>query len=125
MAVKRDWVTEVLVFWGRTGAGKTRLVHELATDLYIHPGGAWFDGYDGQADVLFDDFGGSDFRLPYLLKLLDRYQMTVPIKGGFVQWAPRRIFITSNIDPNNWYSGAFIEHQAALRRRITGIRHFE
>lgn len=84
----------------------------------------WFDGYEGQENVLFDDFHGGVFKLPYLLKLLDRYPMRVPVKGGFVQWKPRRIFITSNIDPDLWFSNANREHVAALNRRFTETFYF-
>lgn len=124
----RNWVTNVSVFWGLTGTGKTRRCHQEAEEnqqpLYIHPGGRWFDGYDGEPLVLFDDFSGACFPLPYLLKLLDRYAMQVPIKGGFVNWRPRHIYITSNLDPDAWYPNAHPEHRAALRRRFTEVVHF-
>jgi hypothetical protein len=119
-----NWQTLVIVYWGRTGTGKTRAVHDNATDLYVHPGGPWFDGYCGQLQVLFDDFGGSEFKLTYLLKLLDRYPMSVPVKGGFVNWCPREIYLTSNLDPIVWYPNAHQEHQNALKRRFSNCVHF-
>jgi len=122
----RQWVVDVRVLWGATGTGKTRTVydsHEIA-DIYCHGGGPWFDGYDQHSICLFDDFGGSCFPLPYLLKLLDRYPFRVPIKGGFVAWVPKIIYITSNMDPDTWYAGALPEHQRALRRRFTTVQHF-
>lgn len=123
--IPRNWVCSVIVYWGRTGTGKTRAVHENATSLYTHVGGQWFDGYDGQKQVLFDDFSGADFKLPYLLKLLDRYPMQVPVKGGFVNWAPEEIYLTSNLNPNVWFPNAHREHVAALNRRFTFVYHFE
>lgn len=126
MASKRMWEMEVFVLWGKTGTGKTRRVFEEVGDrpLYCHPGGPWFDGYDGEEDVLFDEFSGSYFALPYLLKLLDRYPMQVPIKGGFVSFIPKRIWITANYPPNEWYATAKEEHVAALMRRLTDIQEF-
>jgi hypothetical protein len=118
----------VIVYWGRTGSGKTRAVMDNIPNensIYIHPGGQWFDGYDRHEIVLFDDFGGSEFKLTYLLKLLDRYPMRVPVKGGFVSWVPREIYITSNLDPKNWYSNAHHEHVDALFRRFSFIYHFD
>lgn len=117
---------DVHIYYGDTGSGKTRAVYdkESLDDLYVHPGGHWFDGYDGQDAVLFDDFSGSCFPISYFLKILDRYPMTVPVKGGFVNWKPRRIYVTSNLNPTEWYSGAHIEHQRALRRRFTHVIHF-
>jgi len=126
-STRRDWLTEVFVFHGQTGTGKTRRVHEKETpaQLYVHPGGAWFDGYESQEAVLFDDFGGSEFKLTYLLKLLDRYPMCVPVKGGFVNWNPKRVYITSNLNPEDWYPNAYDQHRAALRRRIKEVVLFE
>lgn len=120
----RTWPMDIQVYWGATGTGKTKKAWEQAPAAYVHPGGAWFDGYSGQEDVIFDDFTGGDFKLSYLLKLLDRYPMQVPVKGAFVNWCPRRIFITSNLDPRTWYQEANQEHQAALFRRVTHITHF-
>lgn len=120
----RDWETFVSVYWGETGIGKTRKAFEEAARPYIHPGGSWFDGYDGHSDVIFDDFGGSEFKITYLLKLLDRYQMRVPIKGGFVQWVPRKIWITSNYSPDAWFPNAKDEHVRALKRRFSKVVRF-
>lgn len=108
------------VFWGNTGLGKTRRVHEECPpeELWIHPGEKWFDGYDGHKYVLFDDFDGGWFKLGYLLKLLDRYTFQVPIKGGHVWWNPEFIYITSNIDPREWYSNAAQKQVDALLRRL-------
>lgn len=127
-AEHRNWVCNVVVYWGATGTGKTRAVWEHAAspeDIWVYPGNGWFDGYDGQPIVLFDDFSGSEFKIQYLLKLLDRYPMQVPIKGDFVNWAPREIFITSNKDPNDWYANALPEHVRALFRRFTTQQYFE
>lgn len=117
----------VLVFWGRTGTGKTRTVYESHSleEIYSHPGGQWFDGYHGQPIALFDDFGGSEFKLTYLLKLLDRYPMNVPIKGSFVCWKPTTIYITSNRSWSDWYPNAHQSHVDALERRFTQVQHYE
>jgi len=111
----------IWTFWGATGTGKTRRVWEFADleKLWLHPGGPWFDGYMGHETVLFDDFDGSWFKITYLLKLLDRYVFTVPVKGGFTWWAPTIIYITSNIDPHDWFPMAKEEHKKALLRRLT------
>lgn len=122
----RTQAPQVIVYWGTTGTGKTRKVwddHE-EEGIYVHSGERWFDGYTGQPIALFDDYDGGHLKLSFLLRLLDRYQMLVPIKGGFVQWSPRIIYITSNKPPEQWYSGAYPEHQAALLRRLTTIQQF-
>lgn len=118
-AESRSWSPEVFVYWGETGTGKSQRAFSEASSPYVHSGGGWFDGYSGESDVIFDDFGGSEFKLTYLLKLLDRYPMRVPVKFGFVNWVPRRIFITSNYCPKDWFPNARDEHVKALFRRIS------
>lgn len=126
LAAPRTWETNVVVYWGKTGTGKTRSVFAFTDieSIYVHPGDHWFDGYVSQPVALFDDFNGSEFKLSYLLKLLDRYPMKVPVKGGFVNWIPKHIYITSNKDPHEWYQNAHEEQRNALFRRIKEIKHF-
>lgn len=122
----RNWQSQVIVLWGKSGAGKTRTVfdYHAIEDIWVHGSGKWFDGYNGQPVALFDDYTGSEFKLGFLLKLLDRYPMRVEVKGGFVQWVPKKIYFTSNKDPKLWYPNVSDEHQAALFRRFTTIQRF-
>lgn len=91
---------KVYVLWGEPGTGKTRYVYEKYPDVFSVPSSnlQWFDGYNGEATVLFDDYRGTGDESD-LLKLLDIYPMQVPVKGGFTHWRPSRIFITSNLQP--------------------------
>lgn len=122
----RTWQPEVSVLYGETGTGKTRRAWEelCEKEAFFYPGGGWFDGYEGHRNVIFDDFGGSEFKITYLLKLLDRYPMKVPIKCGFVEWVPKRIVITSNYPPEEWYPNAKDKHKEALARRINTRERF-
>lgn len=117
---QRNGPPELWCLWGRTGTGKTRRIWEFADVdmLWVHPGDRWFDGYDGQPAVLFDDYDGSWFKITYLLKLIDRYIFQVPIKGAYTWWAPKVIYFTSNHHPKDWYPQAKEEHNAALIRRF-------
>jgi putative hemolysin len=118
----RHWSTVTHVFWGKTGTGKTRFVMDQVMDSpFWSPGDyKWFDGYEGQPIVIFDDYRG-EYPLQMLLKLLDRYPMSVPIKGGFTKWAPKKIYITSNIHPNDWYPTADRFSVSAMFRRLSKI----
>jgi len=110
----------VYLIVGSSGTGKTRYVYQRFADT---PGGLWmshdptlkwFDGYQGQRAVVIDDFrGGADFE--FVLRLLDIYPLKVPVKGGFVQWCPDFIFLTSNTEPSDWYPDIDI---SPLERRI-------
>lgn len=120
----RSWKTQVHVYWGDAGAGKSRKAFEEAPGAYVHDGSQWFDGYQDHEDVIIDDYTGS-IQLDVFLKLLDRYPMQVPIKGGYVNWVPRRIFITSNLQPVEWYPKATGQQHAAIKRRLDTVEFFE
>lgn len=118
----RDFKSLVIVLWGPTGVGKSRFVHDSTSGgaLWIHGGDRWFDGYTGQEYALFDDFDGSQLEFRMLLRILDRYPVSVPVKGGFANWRPRKIFITSNVSPKGWYLDV---DSSPLQRRID-VEHY-
>lgn len=121
----RTWKTDTYVLWGRSGSGKTSFVYSTENDIYSHSGERWFDGYDRNHVVLFDDLRDSVFPIAYLLKLLDRYPFRVPVKGGYTNWVPRRIYITTNVDPFTWYGNVDDETRQALFRRFEAVQHFQ
>lgn len=117
--------TEALVYWGPTESGKTRHALELAGDNAFWmpkppPGAtAWWDGYDGQATVVLDEFYGW-LPLDMLLRLIDRYPYQVATRGAAVAFISKRIIITSNKPPAMWFPR--IGHGVcppSLARRLT------
>lgn len=113
---------EVLVFWGEPGCGKTRKCWELDENLYTVPtpsgnGCLWFDGYKDQETILFDDFYGW-IKYDEIIRLLDGYRMRLQVKGGFVQKRWKRVLMTSNAHPEDWYRR---NEWTALERRISKI----
>lgn len=120
----RDFKSFTNVLIGSTGTGKTRFVFQQHRDesIYVWSGDRWFDGYAGHAVALLDDFRG-ELEVGFLLRLLDRYPMQVPIKGGFVNWRPRRIYITSNRVPEFWWDDRVVDRESidALKRRFDRV----
>lgn len=123
---RRNWAMNVIVYWGASGVGKTRRASEEAgEDVYYLSVGdktqtLWWDGYTGQNSVIIDDFYGW-MPWSFMLRLLDRYPFTVQIKGGSVAFTSHNIYITSNVDPMNWYKNVPNNDVTPLIRRITQI----
>jgi len=134
-AVKRNWPMEIIVYIGPSGTGKTRAVHEAYPNAYWKPHGKWWDEYDGQETVVFDEMYGSSFPYTELLKLLDRYPHSVECKGATHEFVSRRIVMTSNQEPEDWYDNVTTHQmswaESPLHRRLqeygriirTGVVH--
>ncbi len=116
----RNFKTEVIVLWGPSNVGKSYLCRQASPNAYSLPApkdksDVWWDGYDGLADVIINEFYGW-IRWASLLQLLDEDPTQVPYKGGMIPFAGKRIYITSNKHPQEWYPG--IEDKTPLLRRI-------
>ncbi|UJO02090.1 Rep [Molossus molossus associated circovirus 2] len=120
----RDWAPRIYLLIGPPGCGKTSFCKRVAPDAYWKQcDSKWWDGYDGQHDVVLDDFfGWIQFRT--MLRLCDRYPELVESKGGQHQFLAKRIFITSNGEPREWYPNIPEHRFDALQRRIRefGVR---
>lgn len=119
----------VFLLHGEPGTNKTRFAYDKFPNLYAIPcntanASVWFNGYEGEDAVLLDDFSG-EMPLVQLLRLLDRYRVQVPYKGGYVWFAPHNIIITTNVHPRKWYDyGQRDSSWQALQRRIFCVLDF-
>lgn len=118
---ERSEPTEVYIFWGPTGTGKTREAHLLSYDAkQIDYMNGFFED-PGNADVLIFDDVANPVRLlgrRLFLRITDRYPMKVNIKGGHANWAPKKIVFTTNENPEDW------NLDEACKRRIKKIVYF-
>lgn len=115
-----------LVIWayGEAGTGKSKWAHEEFPGAWWSADNLkWFDGYMGQRVAIIDDFRHEMCSFQFLLRLLDRYPLRVPIKGDFVDWIPEVIVITAPRPPRQ--SVATMENIDQLTRRIGKILYFE
>jgi len=122
---KRSWPMEIVVIIGPTGTGKTRQAFEMGGDdvYWVMPSSTWWDGYEGQHTVIFDEFYGASQRYSTLLRLLDRYPLRIETKGSSIEFTSRRIIFTSNQDPEDWYASESTHRmpwrESPLFRRIS------
>jgi len=122
---RRGWKTTVFWWYGSTGTGKSALAAERFPEAYWKPGGTkWWDGYDGQADVIIDDYRRDLCTFSELLRLLDRYPLIVENKGGSNQFLARNLVITTPRSPRDTWESRTNEDLAQLERRIDEVRLF-
>ena len=121
----RTHAPKVIWLWGNAGCGKTRLAVGNCTpnDYFIWQGGKFWNGYHQQQRVIIDDFAierGSDYdyRYRFLLRLLDRYNLEVEIKGSHMKFNSPMIFITCEFPPDHFWQH---NELAQVTRRLHAI----
>lgn len=115
---------EVFCYWGDAGTGKSRRAWEEAgLDAYPKcPRSKFWCGYRSHEHVVIDEFrGGID--VSHFLRWLDRYPVIVDTKGGATSLKATKIWITSNLPPEEWFPGVSQETLSAIRRRMTIIHY--
>jgi Putative viral replication protein/RNA helicase len=123
----RNFKTNVRWYWGPTGSGKTRAaVEEAGDEVYFKmPANKWWDLYEGQENVIVDDYRRDFCTFGELLRLFDRYQLRVENKGGSVFFKAKCLWITTPKDPRSTWENRVEEDLQQLLRRIDVIKEFK
>lgn len=124
----RNFKSQVIVLYGPTGIGKSMWGRDNTRGYAGHGffafDGKWFDNYSGTDDVVIDDFTGW-IEYNKLLRYLDEYPSKVESKNGVINFAPRRIVITSNLPWWEWYDWTKVRGtKEALERRLDHVFTF-
>lgn len=129
---------QVYLITGPSGTGKTYSVCcqlENRDDLYIkHCSSAcqsndFWDGYTGQAAVLFDNFDDRCYYIRTFLDYLGKYPINLQVRGGVEPAKYTRVYITTNKPLATWFpmlacASAYKKAMyTALCRRITHRVH--
>lgn len=120
-ACRRNWQTHTTVLWGEPGVGKSSRARDVGGENAFwlpKPAGSsvWWDGYEGQDVVVIDEFYGW-IKRDMMCRLCDRYPLFVEVKGGAVQFVAKKIIITSNKHPKDWWPRIGL---GAMERRLKG-----
>lgn len=112
----------IYCFVGTTGTGKSRRAWtEAGLDAYPKdPNTKFWDGYRGQDHVVIDEFRGV-INISNVLRWFDRYPVLVEVKGSSVPLKATKIWVTSNLHPQDWYPTLDQETRNALLRRLTVV----
>jgi len=122
----RDFKTVVRWYYGSTGTGKSRAARDEAGDGAYWKAGAtkWWDGYDGQETVVIDDYRCDLCPFHILLRLFDRYPMSVEGKGVSMQFVSKTVIVTAPHRPEAMWQRRCNEDVQQLLRRIEEIKLF-
>jgi len=119
----RTWKTTVLLFHGSTGSGKSKAALDRYPTAYWKPNNKWWDGYDPSCHdtVIWDDWDPSIISYKEMLRICDRYPLTVEFKGGSVKFTAKTIVFT------HLKSFAQLDHPwntTEWTRRVDGVELF-
>jgi hypothetical protein len=127
--VDPDFAPEVIYVYGGPGSGKSRYVCQKDPEAFYVPekhGYKWKDGYSGQDTVVYANISPKNLKRAdsSFLKEIDRYFIQVPVRGGYIGWRPKRIYLTSVYKPCQLAKLGF-SHEEQFLRRITHVVDME
>lgn len=123
---------KVVYVEGCTGSGKTHGAYERYKDIFrvsVDDSNSFpFNEYMGQRVLLLDELRPGIFKPAYLFQILDKYPLTVNVKGGAFPALWNTIVITTACRLDDWFkddSGLITQdnNRRQLRRRIH--EHYE
>ena len=111
---------ELIILIGPTGTGKTEMVYKEnnINDIYRKTADKWWDEYEGESVVLFDQVVKGSIKLADLLKWSDKYPRQGEVRRSFCQLTFKKIYITSNNPIESWFPKDPQEKKDSLYRRI-------
>lgn len=111
--------TRHLWLFGPTGTGKSYRARQH-TPFYNKLINKWWDGYEGEDNVIIEEWSPDNDKTTQRLKLwADRYDFPAEVKGGYIRIRPRLIIVTSNYDMRQCFPRD--EDYLPLKRRFQEV----
>lgn len=114
---------EVYVLWGPTGTGKTHRVRSAFHGVYeVVPGRGPWDQYEGQEEILFDEFDPKKWPIRDMNRYCDKWPCKLDARymDNFAAW--KKVFICANDPPSSWWQEEGPKPRNAFLRRISQIQ---
>lgn len=119
-----DWRdVDVTLLSGPTGCGKTRTAMKEATYRIQGSQLKWWQDYDGDECICIDEYS-NDVKITEMLNFLDGYKLRLDVKGSHTYANWRKVYITTNLKPDELHKDAKPAHRDALFRRINKVVNF-
>lgn len=115
---------ECIWYYGPTGTGKSHRArqHEDDSTYYWPDDNGWWDTYNGEKTIIFNEFRGN-IRFKKLLEICDKWNCDLSRRGrGPAKCMANRIIITSSLHPSDCYNNLAADDRIEqLYRRFTII----
>lgn len=127
---KRNWPMEVYWFYGDARSGKTRTAWETCKEkelsVYMHTGDTrnYWDNYDREEVIIWDDFRSTQTKYAWFLRFLDRFPMMLAARYYDRPMLAKVIYITCINHPRVEFASYDDEPINQIVGRITEIREF-
>jgi len=127
---------KVALFFGTTGTGKTLSAYHVGRRLCPATGPymtmpqkflQWWEGYEQQNCVIWDEFRDTQMDISGLLRLTDSFPMNVQVKGSSTPFNSSFIILTTDLDPRLFYATEVSTNHRAVDqflRRLDLVVHF-
>lgn len=95
-----------ICYWGPSHTGKTyKLLQECpeGPEWFWASPMHWFDGYDGEPGIVFNEIRDSWYKWRDILRVLDNAPRRMQKKGSTVRLTAYRFRFSTNVHPKKWY----------------------
>lgn len=110
--------TQGIYVYGLQNSGKTYLMKQKYPDAYWKDNSQWWDGYDGQSVVIWDEYDWSQVSIHHIKQVLNHAPLKVPVKGNMIEFTSKLVVFLSNTKLEICYENQSKADQDAWNSRI-------